>query len=96
MRQVKWQSDRKMMEFEMQDDITLHVSTPAGPFSGTFAKTTKVSEVITAIVEAKELDASDDLKLFNGDEQLAPERPLVSYHLGSEATLSLLASGSGV
>lgn len=78
------------------DDITLNVSTPAGGFSGTFSKTTKVSAVIAAIVAAKELDASDELKLFNGDEQLAPERPLVSYQLGSEATLSLLASGSGV
>lgn len=78
------------------DDITLHVSTPAGPFHGAFPKTTKVAEVIAAIVEAKGLDASEDLRLFNGDEQLAPERPLISYHLGQEATLSLLATGSGV
>lgn len=78
------------------DEITLHVSTPAGAFHGAFSKTTKVSAVIAAIVEAKELDAGEDLKLLNGDEQLAPERPLVSYRLGDEASLSLLATGSGV
>ena len=78
------------------DEILLHVSTPAGPFHGVFAKTTKVSAVIAAIVEAKGLDAGEDLRLMNGDEQLAPERPLVSYHFGSEATLILLATGSGV
>ena len=33
------------------DEITLHVSTPAGPFHGAFPKTTKVSAVIAAIVE---------------------------------------------
>jgi len=78
------------------DEITLHVSTPAGAFHGAFPKTTKVSAVIAAIVEAKGLDAGEDLRLMNGDEQLAPERPLVSFHFGSEVTLSLLATGSGV
>lgn len=77
-------------------EITLHVSTPAGAFHGAFPKTIKVSAVIAAIVEAKELDASEELKLFNGDEQLAPERTLVSYNLGDEVSLNLLATGSGV
>lgn len=80
----------------MPDDITLHVSTPAGAFSGTFSQTTKVSAVIAAIVDAKELEASEEFKLFDGEEQLAPERTLVSYQLGDEATLSLLARGEGV
>jgi hypothetical protein len=78
------------------DEITLHVSTPAGPFHGAFPKTTKVSAVIAAIVDAKGLDAGEDLRLMNGDEQLAPERPLVSFQFGSDVTLSLLATGSGV
>lgn len=78
------------------DDITLHVSTPAGAFHGAFAKTTKVGDVIRAIAEAKGLDAGEELKLYNGDQLLPPERPLVSFHFGSEATLNLLATGSGV
>jgi hypothetical protein len=81
---------------KQDDEIILNVSTPAGPFHGAFPKTTKVSAVIAAIVEALGLDAGEDLKLMNGDEQLAPERPLVSYHFGDEATLTLLATGSGV
>jgi hypothetical protein len=55
-----------------------------------------VSEIIAAIVEAKGLDAGEDLRLMHGDQQLAPERPLVSFHFGDEVTLSLLATGSGV
>lgn len=78
------------------DEITLNVSTAAGPFHGAFPKTTKVSTVIAAIVDAKGLDAGEDLRLMHGDEQLAPDRPLVSYHFGSEVTLTLLATGSGV
>lgn len=77
-------------------EITLHVSTPAGAFHGAFPKTTKVAEVIAVIVEEKGLDAGDDLKLYHGDMELAPERPLASYDLGCEARLALLATGSGV
>jgi hypothetical protein len=78
------------------DEILLHVSTPAGPFNGAFPKTTKVSAVIAAIVQAKGLDAGESLRLMHGDQEMAPDRPLVSFHLGNEATLVLLATGSGV
>ena len=78
------------------DEIELHVSTPAGAFHGAFRKTTKVAEVINVIVNAKGLDPSEQLQLYKGDELLAPDRTLVSYHLGEEANLTLLATGSGV
>ena len=35
----------------MQDQITLEVATPNGVFTGTFPKTTKVGEVIDAVVD---------------------------------------------
>jgi len=89
-------TQEKGLDMGHNDDITLHVSTPAGPFHGAFPKTTKVSAVIAAIVAAKGLDAGESLRLMNGDEEMAPERPLVSFHLGTEATLVLLATGSGV
>ena len=89
--------DKKVQMAKKDDEIILNVvSTPAGPFHGAFPKTTKVSAVIAAIVAALGLDAGEDLKLMNGDEPLAPERPLVSYHFGDEAALILLATGSGV
>jgi hypothetical protein len=78
------------------NEIELHVSTPAGAFHGAFRKTTKIAEVISVIVKEKGLDPTEQLQLYKGDELLAPERTLVSYHLGDEAHLSLLATGSGV
>lgn len=78
------------------DEIVLHVSTPAGAFDGAFPKTTKVADVVATIVKAKGLAAGEAFKLYHGEEELAPERPLVSYHLGTEVKLRLLATGSGV
>ncbi len=79
-----------------KDDITVHVSTPAGAFRGAFPKTTKIADVIQEVVKAKGLDPNDDLKLYSGDQLLALERPLVSFQFGAEVKLSLLATGSGV
>jgi len=77
-------------------DIELHISTPAGPFHGTFLKTAKVSAVIAAVVEAKGLDESDSFQLQHDKQTLEPDRTLVSYHLGEKARLRLLARGTGV
>lgn len=79
------------------DDITLNIATPAGLFTETFAKTTKVEDVINAAIAAKKLDPGEPFEFsFNG-EPLAPvDRPLVSFGLEDGANLDLVATGSGV
>lgn len=78
------------------DEIILHVSTPAGAFHRTFLQTASVAEVIAHVAKAKELDTSENFKLYHEDDPLAPERTLASYQFGDEASLTLLATGSGV
>ena len=78
------------------DEIILHVATPAGAFQGIFPNATTVKQVIAEIVRSKKLDAGDRLELFHDDRPLDPQHTLASYHLGDEARLTLLATGSGV
>lgn len=79
------------------DDITLDIATPNGVFTGTFPKTTKVSEVIAAVVEDRGLAAGDAFDLVYNGEVLQPvERPLVSFGLSGSVELELVATGSGV
>ena len=78
------------------NEIMLTVATPAGVFEGTFEKTTKIVDVVAAIVAAMNLTEGDAFELaFNG-EVLAPERPLVSFGLEDGADLDLIASGAAV
>ncbi len=80
-----------------QQPIQLEVATPNGVFRGSFAKTTKVEDVIAAIVADRELDAGDAFDLFHGETQLQPvQRPLVSFGLEGLVRLTLVATGSGV
>lgn len=81
---------------EQGDRIVLHVSTPYGPFNGAFRKETRVEEVIRFIIEEKGLGAGDDFKLYHDQQELEPASPLSAYALGDEASLTLLATGSGV
>ena len=80
-----------------KDEITLVVATPNGVFRGTFEKTTKVEEVIAAIVKDRKLAAGDAFELFYGEIPLVPvQRPLVSFGLSGTVKLTLVATGSGV
>lgn len=81
----------------MDDQVTLEVATPNGIFVGTFPKTTKVEDVIEAVVEDRDLAEGDSFELVHDGEVLQPvERPLVSFGLSGTAMLELVATGSGV
>ena len=78
-------------------DITLDIATPRGVFHGTFPKTTKVIEVITAVVGNKGLNQGEQFDLTRQGEPLQPtDRPLVSFGLTDGTQLELVATGSGV
>lgn len=79
------------------EEVTLEIATPAGVFTDTFPKTTKVADVIAAVVAAQGLDANDALELVHNGTILQPiERPLVSFGLEGTVQLELVATGSGV
>lgn len=83
----------------MKEDkcIAVNIATPKGVFTGTFVKTTKVSEVIAAVIKEHELDGSDAFDLVFSGQELSPhDRPLVSFGITSPANLELIATGSGV
>lgn len=81
----------------MQDQITLNVGTPKGPFTGTFPKATKVEEVIRAVVDAMKIDGGELLELVKDGQVLQPvQRTLVSFGLEGSIYLELVATGSGV
>jgi hypothetical protein len=81
----------------MPEDVTIEAATPNGVFTGDFPKTTKVKDVISAIVEAQELADGDSFELVHDGEVLQPvERPLVSFGLTGTVMLELVATGSGV
>lgn len=79
------------------DEITLEVATPKGLFTGTFAKTAKVEDVIAAAVDAKGIDSGESLELvYNGVVLQPVERTLVSFGLSGTVKVELVATGSGV
>lgn len=80
-----------------KENITLNIGTPNGPYTGSFEPTTKIAEVIAAVVLAKHLESSSKYELYFQGNPLTPtERPLVSFHLSNPAQLELVATGSGV
>ena len=76
--------------------ITLDIGTPAGRFVQEFPKTTKVGDVITAAIEAMNLDPNEQFDLVHEGAVLDRNRPVVSYHFGDGTRLELVATGSGV
>ena len=79
------------------DEVTLEIATPKGLFNGSFPKTTKVKDVIQAVVAALGIDGGEALELVHNGEVLQPvERPLVSFGLSGTVKLDLVATGSGV
>jgi hypothetical protein len=82
----------------MDNTITVIIQSPRGKKSFTFEKTTKVAEVIETARTAFGFEpGSFSLKRQSNGELLAPERPLVSYHLAADEVLLLVPEmGSGV
>lgn len=79
------------------EEVTVEVGTPKGLFTGTFPKTAKVTDVITAAVNSLGLERGDTLELIYNGQPLQPaERPLVSFGLTGTVRLELVATGSGV
>lgn len=81
----------------MQEEIVVEAATPNGMFVGAFPKTTKVVDVIQAIVDDRQLTAGDSFELvYKGAVLQPPQRPLVSFGLEGTVALELVATGSGV
>ena len=79
------------------EEVTVEVGTPKGLFTGTFAKTAKIKEVIAAAVASLELDGGESLELVHDGEVLEPvERALVSFGFTGTVALQLVATGSAV
>lgn len=79
------------------EEVTLEVGTPKGLFTGIFAKTAKIAEVIAAAVNNLGLDGGDLLELVHNGEILQPvQRTLVSFGLAGTVQLELVATGDGV
>lgn len=80
-------------------DITITVHTSRGSGSQTFPATTKIEDVINAIVVAFGFNPGDGFQLalvLNPGEPLDPNRPIVSYHLTDGDEVVLTAVGTGV
>lgn len=78
-------------------DITLDIATPAGAFTETFPKTTKIEEVIQVAIARMGLDPNERFDLVHDGQVLQPvERPLVSFGLEDGDQVELVATGSGV
>lgn len=78
-------------------NVTVQSTRGAKPFS--FAKTAKISEVISAAVSAFGFAPGDRFELAlasNPGEILLPERTLVSYHVMEGTVLLLTSIGGGV
>jgi hypothetical protein len=82
----------------MDNSIKIVIQSPRGRKPFTFEKTTKVSEVIETARTAFGFEPGTfSLKRESTGEVLAPERPLVSYHVKDDEVLLLIPEmGSGV
>ncbi len=81
--------------------LTVNVVTGRGTREFSFRQETKIAEVINQVVSDFGYPPADKYvltrkKADGGDEELAPERPLVSYGIEDGATLVLTAIGTGV
>lgn len=82
----------------MKDTIDVNIQSPRGSASFNFVKTTKVADAIEAARQKFGFEpGAFVLRRQTSDEVLAPERPLVSYHIADGETLLLVPEmGSGV
>ena len=83
----------------VQNVITVVVQTGRGTDTFTFAKTTKISDVVTEVRTHFELTGEGTFMLVRKSDNstLTPvERPLVSFHLEEGETLVLTGGGRNV
>ncbi len=76
--------------------ISLKITTPAGPYDGTFALTDTVDEVIAIVVKEKQLAQGDAFELSLDGVVQSGDKKLLSLGLKDGAVLDLIASGSAV
>jgi hypothetical protein len=79
--------------------LDIKIQSTRGTKDFSFAKETKIADVIAKAVAAFGFAPGDTFELVlatNPGEALQPERPLVSYHITDGATLILTAIGGGV
>lgn len=79
--------------------VTVIISTPDEDREFTFPKTTKISEVVSAAVNAFGLDPKDVYSLALADkptDKLDADRPLVSYKIEDGTKLMLSSKAGGV
>ncbi|MDR8389937.1 small ubiquitin-related modifier domain-containing protein [Aliifodinibius sp. S!AR15-10] len=78
--------------------LTLTVITTRGEYEDTFPKTTKVQEVIDKIRDHFDLTGTGTFELIieGSEEELNPNRPLVSYGLEDGDELILTNDGKNV
>lgn len=86
------------MNAQQKHLLRLEIRTAVGDWTHDFDKTTKISELIEAILDHFGLAAGNyQIRDVSNDETLQPDRTLVSYHLESGAALMLIPEqGSGV
>jgi hypothetical protein len=82
----------------MPESISVTIQSPRGTQPFTFEKTAKIAEVIeTARTRFGFEPGAFELRRQSTNEILAPERPLISYHIANGETLLLVPEmGSGV
>jgi hypothetical protein len=90
-------TDQEVADMPNDQDITLNIATPAGAFSETFDKNTKVEAIINLVIERMGLAPGEQFELYHEGQALKPvERPLVSFQLEDGDQVELVATGSGV
>lgn len=80
-------------------DIQVTIQSTRGSKNFSFAKETKVAEAIAQAVAAFGFAPGDRFELVlatDPSQPLAPDRPLVSYHIADGTVLVLTAIGGGV
>ena len=76
--------------------ITLKIATPGGVYEGTFEESTKIHDVIAAVVKEMNLAEGDAFELAFDGKTLPPDSLLGSFGLDDGAVLDLIATGSAV
>lgn len=89
-------SDKKNKE---KNELSLIIQTPKGNWETTFSKTTKISDVLSAVINHFGFapNGSYELRLDkNPNEALKPERTLISYQIEDSDILVLVDFGQAV
>ncbi len=81
------------------NELEIVIKTPNGDWTNTFLKTTKVAEVIAAVIQHFNYASNGKYELrleSDPDTLLQPERPLVSYGIIDGTVLVFIDFGAAV